>query len=338
MYYSIRHVTRFRYYKPISESIMEVRIQPRTEEMQRCLEFHLFTQPRARIHDYRGDLGNRVHYFDIPNRHTQLTVTAESLVELIETPDIPERLLPDAWRELDALTANDEYWDMLQPSHFASPTPLLHQLAQELHVERGSDPLTTLRTLNTALRGAIDYAPQNTRVDSPIDDALSQRRGVCQDFAHIMITLVRGLGIPCRYVSGYLYHRGGRRDRSSESATHAWVEALLPSLGWVGFDPTNDMLAGDRHIRVAVGRDYADVPPTRGVFRGKTESELSVTVKVALLDTLPSIYETQPLDNESSAPFPNTDDQDKGQQQAQQDAQPPQQQPQQQQQKRVSNS
>lgn len=332
MYYTIRHVTRFRYKSPISESIMEVRIQPRTEEMQRCLEFHLFTNPRARILDYRGDQGNRVHYFDIPNRHTSLTVTAESLVELIEAPTTPEALSPDAWDELDALTATDEYWDMLQPSHFASPTDLLHELAQQLQVERGRDPLTTLRTLNAALHKAIDYAPQNTRVDSPIDDALSKRRGVCQDFAHIMITLVRELGIPCRYVSGYLYHRGGHRDRSSESATHAWVEALLPSLGWVGFDPTNNMLAGDRHIRVAVGRDYADVPPTRGVFRGKAESELSVTVKVTLLDTLPTIYEMLPSEEDASALPPSGEEQDQSQQQAQQALQPPQQQPQQQQQ------
>jgi len=332
MYYNIRHVTRFRYKAPISESIMEVRIQPRTEEMQRCLEFHLFTHPRARIFEYRGDQGNRVHYFDIPNRHIQLTVTAESLVEQIEATEIPETLPPETWDELDVLTANDEYWDMLQPSHFACPTPLLHELAQELHVARGNDPLSTLRSLNTALHEAIDYAPQNTRVDSPIDDALSQRRGVCQDFAHIMITLVRELGIPCRYVSGYLYHRGGQRDRSSESATHAWVEALLPSLGWVGFDPTNDMLAGDRHIRVAVGRDYADVPPTRGVFHGKAESELSVTVKVTLMDTLPAIYETQPADEDVVVTVPTSDEQDQGQHQAQQAAQPPQQQPQQQQQ------
>ena len=112
------------------------------------------------------------------------------------------------------------------------------------------------------------------------DHALSMRQEVCQDFTHIMIALVRQLRVPCRYVSGYLYHRSNGPDRSAEDAMHAWVEAYLPGLGWVGFDPTNNVLTGDRHIRVAVGRDYADVPPTRGVFKGNGDSELCVAVQV----------------------------------------------------------
>src|SRR5260370_971135 len=110
---------------------------------------------------------------------------------------------------------------------------------------------------------------------------LKERRGVCQDFAHIMTTLVRELRIACRYVSGYLFHRAEDQDRSAADATHAWVEALLPGLGWVGFDPTNNLVAGERHIRVAIGRDYGDVPPTRGVFKGEAKSELSVAVQVS---------------------------------------------------------
>ncbi|GAC1641761.1 MAG: transglutaminase family protein [Ktedonobacteraceae bacterium] len=292
MYYSIRHITRFRYSSPISESIMEVRIQPRTEGTQHCLDFRLTTSPRARILDYRGEQGNKVHHFDVPNRHAQLTINAHSLVELVPLPEAPEALEPGAWDELDVLTGNDEYWDALVPSHFASPTELLYALAKELRVQRRDDPLTVLRDINTGLHNSLEYSPENTRVDSPIDDALRVRRGVCQDFAHIMITLVRTLGIPCRYVSGYLFQQSGHRgDRSSESATHAWAEALLPGLGWIGFDPTNNTLAGARHIRVAIGRDYADVPPTRGVFKGNAESELAVTVKVSRSDELPTGYE-----------------------------------------------
>ncbi len=110
--------------------------------------------------------------------------------------------------------------------------------------------------------------------------ALKERRGVCQDFAHIMIAVARSWGIPARYTSGYLYHRGSRQDRSADNATHAWIEAFLPSLGWIGFDPTNDIVAGERHIRAAVGRDYADVPPTRGTYKGGAESELAIAVAV----------------------------------------------------------
>ena len=132
-------------------------------------------------------------------------------------------------------------------------------------------------------------------MDSPIDVALGSGKGVCQDFAHVMITLVRSkLLIPCRYVSGYLFHED-RTDRSSESATHAWVEALLPELGWVGFDPTNDLVAGDRHIRTAIGRDYKDVPPTHGNFRGRAKSLLSVAVRVAPSVGVPSLDEEMPV-------------------------------------------
>jgi transglutaminase-like putative cysteine protease len=138
-----------------------------------------------------------------------------------------------------------------------------------------------IHDLNEKLYKYFDYVPRSTKVDSPIDVALTSKKGVCQDFAHIMITLVRSrLKIPCRYVSGYLYHGRAETDRSAASATHAWIEVLLPHLGWVGFDPTNWLVAGDRHIRTAIGRDYADVPPTHGMFRGRAGSELTVAVRV----------------------------------------------------------
>ncbi len=280
MYYTVHHVTRFRYSAPITESIMEVRIQPRNEGYQRCLDFRLHTNPKSQIMSYRDELGNRVHHFDVPNRHTHLSITAEAIVEVTSAPALPETLSDYAWDELDVMTAQDVYWDMLEPSRFTQPSELLHNLMRELDIQRRGDPLSLLGTINTAIYDTFEYAKKNTRVDSPIDDALSIRRGVCQDFAHIMIAIGRELRIPCRYVSGYLFHSGDRRDRSADGATHAWVEALLPGLGWVGFDPTNNTLAGERHIRVAVGRDYADVPPTRGTFRGKADSELTVSVRV----------------------------------------------------------
>jgi transglutaminase-like putative cysteine protease len=142
------------------------------------------------------------------------------------------------------------------------------------------DTLSALKHLNKAIYAAFEYQTGITEVHSPIDDALKAGRGVCQDFAHIMIAIARHWGIPARYVSGYLYHRTKGQDRSDDDATHAWVETYLPSMGWIGFDPTNDILAGDRHIRVAVGRDYADVPPTRGTFKGDADSELAISVSV----------------------------------------------------------
>ena len=280
MQYLVRHLTRFTYSSSVSESVMELRMQPLTDERQRSLRFDVTTTPRTRVFAYRDFLGNAVHYFDIPGRHTRLDISAEAAVDVIVGPELPERLADDAWAEIDASTAAGAAWDWMAPSRFARATPALDEFARSIGLTRGGDPLSLLRTLNATLYEELRYEPRTTRVDSPIDEALEAKAGVCQDFAHIMTTLVRGLGIPCRYVSGYLAPRESGHDRSTEHATHAWVEALLPGLGWVGFDPTNNTLARERHIAVAVGRDYGDVPPTRGVFKGESGSELGVAVSV----------------------------------------------------------
>jgi transglutaminase-like putative cysteine protease len=295
LFYSIRHLTKFTYKNAVSESVMEVRMHPRSDSNQRCLTFSLSVSPRCRVFSYRDHLSNNIHHFDIPGQHGQLVIIAESLVEHQPLADIPSFLAPDAWQELDSMVAEGDYWEMLLPSEFACPTPALERLAAELNVRRRDDPMMLLLELNTRLYEYFNYSPSTTRVDSPIDEAIESRQGVCQDFAHIMIALVRQLGIPCRYVSGYLYHRKEDRDRSTSDATHAWVEALLPHLGWVGFDPTNALIAGNRHIRTALGRDYADVPPTRGIFLGRTASDLYVAVQVAASEEAPALDQDLPI-------------------------------------------
>jgi transglutaminase-like putative cysteine protease len=282
MQYNIRHLTRFIYESPITESVMEARVQPRSEGTQRCVRFSLSTTPTSRVRMYQDHDGNVVHHFNIPGRISRLSVIADSLVESDPLPAIPLALDPGAWDRLDAATASGAFWEWLNPSPFARPTARLRNFAAELALERGQDPLVALRRLNEGLYLRLTYSPMSTRVDSPIDDALESRKGVCQDFTHIMIALVRQVGIPCRYVSGYLFHQADDDVRSPEGSTHAWAEAWLPGLEWVGFDPTNNLLADHRHIRVAVGRDYSDVPPTRGVFKGLSavRSELTVSVRV----------------------------------------------------------
>src|SRR5688572_23738369 len=223
MYYAIRHVTRFRYSSPVSQSVMELRMEPRSEKGQRCLNFQLALNPTARLMFYRDYLSNIVHHFDIPGPHRQLTIVAEATVEMKPFAELPERLAPESWAEVQRLAVTE--YDMLLPSTLTQPTPLLDELAAELNAVKRDDPLSLLRELNTAIYDTFAYKPQTTDVDSPIDDALRTRQGVCQDFAHIMLALVRSkLGIPCRYVSGYLYHRKDEADRSAEDATHAWVE------------------------------------------------------------------------------------------------------------------
>jgi transglutaminase-like putative cysteine protease len=262
--------------------MMEVRMHPRSEGHQRCFVFQLSVNPRARIFGYTDSYGNLVHHFDLPSRHSQLTIITDALVDIDAQPPIPEDMSYEAWSDLEQLVEKKDYWDMLMPSHFARSSPELEALATEIGASerKRRSPLAFLRDISSGVYRGFKYVKKSTAVNSPIEDALSSRQGVCQDFAHIMIALVRNARIPCRYVSGYLYQTTENSHPSADGATHAWVEALLPGIGWVGFDPTINQLAGEKHIRTAIGRDYADVPPTMGVMKGKAETQLQVRVRV----------------------------------------------------------
>ncbi|HVP86374.1 MAG TPA: transglutaminase family protein [Rhizomicrobium sp.] len=280
MFYSIRHITRFRYSAPVRESVMELRMQPRSEGSQALRSFQIATNPRAQLYAYTDHLGNAVYHFNVLRDHEELRIDAQSVVEILGKP------LPDAtdmleWDRYNNYNFADEHFDLMEPSKYARPSKRLAQFMAEKNLERPKeDPLTALRALNQTIFESFDYQVGVTDVHSPIDDALGASRGVCQDFAHIMIAIARNWRMPARYVSGYLFHRRSEHDRSRDDATHAWVEVWLPSLGWIGFDPTNNLLVTDRHIRASVGRDYADVPPTRGTFKGGAETELGIAVSV----------------------------------------------------------
>jgi transglutaminase-like putative cysteine protease len=295
MIYAVVHTTTFTYQPAVRESVMEVRLQPRSDGAQHCLTFELEVSPAANIMQYRDFMGNTVHHFDIARKHSQVKVIARSSVD-VQPVAPPSSADSGSWDDLDrALAApapTEDYWEMLLPSQFAKSSLQLEALAADLRCEHRDTPLQLLTELNQSIYESFAYVPNSTSVDSPIDDALISRQGVCQDFAHIMIALVRPLRIPCRYVSGYMFHRDEaeeKKDRSLEGASHAWIEAVIPNLGWVAFDPTNNLIGADRHIRVAIGRDYADVPPTRGVHKGEAQSALSVAVTVSPSDAPPPI-------------------------------------------------
>jgi transglutaminase-like putative cysteine protease len=284
-YYSIRHVTRYRYTVPVRESVMQLYMQPRSDGGQWLRSFQVVTQPRAQLFAYADHLGNAVYHFDVSQEHSVLLIDVESTIEMGARPAPPEAVAREEWAGLDQCRQSGEHFDMLLRAGYTQETPLLHAFMQDHRLEaeraRAQDPLTALKRLSAAISDAFDYEQEATTVESAIDHVLETRRGVCQDFAHLMLSVARGWGVPCRYVSGYLFHREDSEDRSAVDASHAWVEAFLPSLGWVGFDPTNNTLALERHIRVAIGRDYADVPPSKGVYKGANASELAVAVKVS---------------------------------------------------------
>ena len=282
MLLAVRHSTRYVYDEPVRESVMELWMQPQKRTNQRLISFDLEIDPAAQLFSYADTFGNAVYHFDIPQPHERLTITARSAVETEAPADLPDQLDRGEWDRLKSDFVRGEHFDFLHPHGFAGPTEALRKFVAEKNLEelRVRDPLSAVRDLNQTIYAAFAYEAGVTRADSPIDDVLKARKGVCQDFAHVMIAICRDWGIPARYVSGYMFTDRKAGDRSDPDATHAWVEVFLPTLRWIGFDPTNNIVAAERHIACAVGRDYSDVPPSRGVYKGEAESELAVGVTV----------------------------------------------------------
>ncbi|MFN9849223.1 MAG: transglutaminase domain-containing protein [Alphaproteobacteria bacterium] len=282
MLLEIRHITQYKYAVPIRESVMEVWMQPQKSIRQRLVSFDLDLDPASQLFSYVDSFGNAVHHFDVPQPHDRLTITARAAVESHAPPRLPESLDPGEWDRMRSEALRGECFDFLHPHGFARETEALRHYISDHGIEdiRRQDPLRAVLALNKAIYDSFAYEAGVTRADSPIDHVLETRRGVCQDFAHVMITICRSWGVPARYVSGYLFTDRKHGDRSDPDATHAWVEVFLPSLRWIGLDPTNNTIAGERHITCAIGRDYSDVPPSRGVYKGSTTSELDVGVTV----------------------------------------------------------
>jgi transglutaminase-like putative cysteine protease len=225
MLYAIRHFTRYRYSHSVWQSMMEVRMHPRSEGNQRCFVFQLSVNPRARIFGYTDSYGNLVHHFDLPSRHDQLTIISDALVNIDAQPAIPETMDYEGWTDLEQTVEKKDYWDMLIPSHYACPCPELEELAKEIGAtERdGRSPLAFLQDLAAGVHRSFSYLKNSPTASLPIEHSLRSRQAACQDFVHVMIALVRNANIPCRYVSGYIYH-GGENVPSTEGASlQAWA-------------------------------------------------------------------------------------------------------------------
>jgi len=269
---SVSHRTTLTYSEPIADTQMEMRLRPRDELGQRCISYHLDVQPHGPIRAYADPFGNQVEVYNHRPPHDRIVVDARSVVL---TGPVPAD-------GAAGLTASERY----RLQRFDGPVscpPGLRELARSVGYPVSPPPPSV--ELLTDLAGLVNrtfvYEPNVTRVDSTVADLFALGRGVCQDFAHAWIGLCRLLGLPARYVSGYIWNGDARQ----EQASHAWGEAFLPGQGWVAFDPTNYSAdargrVGEAHVRVAVGRDYRDVPPTRGVFRGAAAETLCVDVRV----------------------------------------------------------
>lgn len=278
MLLSIHHKTELTYAEPISESVMELRMTPRSDSQQTLRSFELAVGPEAPVFQHLDWQGNHAHHFSIVDLHDRVVILAASMVEMhasrVRLEEVPD-LLP-----LAGLT--HRYEDFLLSHGPVQHDPRLSRFAEEAGLFGERRASVILGTVTERLRELVSYAKGVTNSSTTVRDVLDLGKGVCQDYAHVALALLRMLGIPSRYVSGYLF-----RPESAELETHAWVEAFTPSLNWIGIDPTHGQLAGESHVSVAVGRSYADVPPNRGVYRGDAEERIDVNVRIQRLEDEP---------------------------------------------------
>lgn len=281
MILEIQHETCLRYSTPVTEWLTEMRVEPVSDADQSCQSFHLGVSQPVQVQRYTDGFGNRVHHFNLMAPHLEVRAVAASVVE---THPAPRNLAANAARlplDPDALPC-----DTLDFVAFRGPvarTARLEPVLARLTPRPGDRVADAVTAVMNFIHGSFQYAKAVTNASSPIDDVLAKGMGVCQDFAHLMIGVLRGLGVPARYVSGYIH----RPNRESES--HAWCEAWVPDLGWVGMDPTNNRPVDDHFVKVAVGRDFTDVPPNKGVYRGSGDESILVRVETRQLERLPTL-------------------------------------------------
>ena len=262
---------------------MSLRLYPREDQGQRVLRFRLEVEPETVPIEFQDSYGNTCHMISIHKQISDLIlVKSKTEVATARGPDLIDDIDSNLWKILTDIANPVLYWDYLNPSRFTRNCPALDVFISVHGIRKGASPLSSLLHASSILYSKFRYEPGITTVDSSIERILESVRGVCQDYTHVLLAIARSWGIPSRYVSGYLQLEGevGVDRVPPTGASHAWGEFLLPFCGWVGIDPTNDTIVDHRYIRIAVGRDYADVPPTKGVIFGGSNSLLDVRVTV----------------------------------------------------------
>ena len=284
MHFAIRFLTEYHYDAAVTDNLNALRVRPATTSSQRCDEFHTRIEPEARVSRHLDYFGTEVIEFGIPTSHEELTIDVRARVVTSAPPEPPAA----AWESLSSAAYIDAAGEFALPWQ---DQPVVDGL-DELEREMGADsPLETLRSLCNLIPERFEYRAGVTYVGSSVSDLLQAGAGVCQDFVHLSLILLRRRGIAARYVSGYLW--AAPEDDGSNSVevdTHAWLEALLPGSDgrgepvWVSADPTNRRLAGETHVKIGHGRFYSDVPPVKGLYMGGASSELNSAVTMSRLD------------------------------------------------------
>jgi len=287
MQYSIKHTTWYSYTEPVPVCHNIVRLLPRVTESQKCQAFRLVVDPEPPVITRRSDcFGNQLDYFSLHSSVSKLTITAESVVQVMKraVSDIDSS---QAWEDVVRQTKGNRTREGLQIQQFAHPSTRVHFYPElrafaEKSFPAGRPVVDALRDLMGRIYCEFEFDSRATTVNTPVDEVLRTRSGVCQDFAHLALGCVRMMGLAARYVSGYICTTPppGQPRLVGADASHAWVAVFCGPLGWIDLDPTNNLITEDAHITIAWGRDYEDICPVQGVFIGGGEHNMGIAVDV----------------------------------------------------------
>jgi transglutaminase-like putative cysteine protease len=288
MKYTIQHRTSYSYLEPVSLCHNIARLVPRSTHEQTCTNTHIRITPKPdRINEYEDFFGNKVIYFSIEKEHRELTVHVTSEVERIIPDQSNAPLLIDTMRGDDKEESDGIRNGNLDIRQYIFETPMtawdeqIREYAQKSFIS-GRSIFEATRELTQRIFRDFEYKPGHTTISTPLMVVMKQRKGVCQDFAHLAIACIRSVGLPARYVSGYIetVSRNGEEKLIGVDASHAWFSIYIPERGWTDFDPTNNCLVSDQHITIGWGRDYADIAPLEGIILSSGSHELTVSVDV----------------------------------------------------------
>ena len=301
MLLKVTHETTLNYTDLITETVMELRMAPRQQDLQRRLSFSLAIGPSAGVSNYFDWLGNMVHVFSIQPPHKEVKIVASSVVETRVEP-AAALASSDKW----PIPSREEqaFHDFLGFSNTVNDSGALRELVMSLHITEGTPLATVAQKMLAVIDEKFTYEKGVTTATTPVSDVLEHARGVCQDFTHLMIAMARCLGIPACYVSGVIHSDNGHLRGGAQ--THAWCELFFPSCGWVGFDPTNKCPVNGQFVTVALGRDYRDVPPNRGLYKGKAKEVMDVKVFTQEMHELPSNLPDERIERLGIATYPGS--------------------------------
>lgn len=291
--FQVSHTTKYAYTEPVSVCHNKVHLAPRDLASQKCIDFRFLVIPEPLKIEMSDDyFGNRVDYFSLTDAHHGLSVTATSIIEVKDVPSQAtfEDSVPweEVLQEVKSLDQQDAIETILfsYASDYSKPDKMFADYARASFSE-GRPIVEAIKDLTSRIHQDFEYDPRTTNVATPIEQVMEQKSGVCQDFAHLEIACLRSLGLPARYVSGYLrtLPPPGKPRLVGADASHAWISVYCGALGWIDFDPTNNVIPRKDYITIAYGRDYGDVCPIQGVFVGGGDHTMSVSVDVQEIES-----------------------------------------------------